>query len=87
MEIDYDKVEYVTNRRLTNKAGEETGHIKMYSYDNNNFHYYLHCPYCGEEQEDDIQLEKRPFYIPCRHCERKSLVEKLTNKVKKEAKA
>lgn len=75
--IDYDKVEYVTNRRLPNDADELTGHIKMYSYDNINFTYTLKCPHCGEVTKGDKEMENRPYYIKCPECEENNLVRKL----------
>ncbi|MDY6774208.1 MAG: hypothetical protein SVS85_03320, partial [Candidatus Nanohaloarchaea archaeon] len=61
--VDYDRVEYVTNRRLPNDEDELTGHIKMYSYDEVKFHFTLECPYCGETSEGTTKLENRPYYV------------------------
>lgn len=75
--IDYDRVEYATNRKLPNDDGELTGHIKMYSYDDVNFHYTLTCPHCGTEQKGEKKMENRPYYIKCTECEQNTLVRKL----------
>lgn len=75
--IDFDKVEYVTNRKLPNDDGELTGHIKMYSYDNVDFHYTLNCPHCGEETEGEKTMENRPYYIKCSECGENNLVRKM----------
>lgn len=76
-DIDFDRVEYVTNRRLPNDDGELTGHIKMYSYDELNFHYTLECPYCGAETQGEREMENRPYYIRCSECEENNLIRKM----------
>ncbi len=76
-EIDFDKVEYVTNRKLPNDDGELTGHIKMYSYDNVTFHYTLECPHCGETTEGEREMPNRPYYIKCSACGENNLVRKM----------
>lgn len=76
-DIDYDKIEYATNRKLTNDDDEETGHIKMYSYDGVNFTYTMICPYCGAETEGEKEMKNRPYYIRCSECEKSSLIRKL----------
>lgn len=76
-EIDYDKIEYATNRELPNDDGELTGWIKMFSYDNVNFKYIMKCPYCGAETEGEKEMPNRPYYIKCSECETSSLVRKL----------
>lgn len=76
-DIDFDRVEYATNRKLPNEAGELTGHIKMYSYDDVQFHYTLTCPHCGEEQEGEKEMPNRPYYIKCKHCEENNLIRKM----------
>ncbi len=84
-DIDYDKIEYATNRKLPDDDGEMTGWIKMFSYDNENFKYTMKCPYCGEEQEGEKEMPNRPYYIKCSECETSSLIRKLKgsgNKVK-----
>jgi hypothetical protein len=86
-EIDFEEMEYVTNRKLENDEGEMTGHIKMYSYDGEHFTYALQCPYCEEKSSGDIHLPKRPFWIPCDHCDRKSNVKRLKDAVEKENKS
>lgn len=75
--IDFDRVEYATNRKLPNDDDELTGHIKMYSYDNVNFTYTLQCPYCGETSKGRKEMENRPYYIKCDNCGENSLVRKM----------
>lgn len=85
-DIDFDEVEYVSNRRLPNDEGELTGHIKMWSYDDVNFHYILECPYCGAETNGEKEMPNRPYYIKCPECEENNLVRKMKgqgSKVKK----
>lgn len=75
--VDYDRIEYASNRKLPNDDGELTGHMKIYSYDGVNFHYEMTCPYCGAETEGDTKMEHRPYYVNCEECDRSSLVRKL----------
>jgi len=77
MEIDYDRIKYVTNRALENDKGEKTGHILMYSYDEINFEYKMKCPYCGAEQEGVTTFTRRPYRIECKSCGRKILIKRL----------
>ncbi|MCJ7429368.1 MAG: hypothetical protein MUP66_03170 [Candidatus Nanohaloarchaeota archaeon QJJ-5] len=76
-DIDFDELEYATNRKLPNDDDELTGHIKMYSYDGVNFSYQMTCPYCGAETEGEKEMPNRPYYIKCSECETSSLVRKL----------
>jgi len=76
-DIDYDRLEYATNRKLPNDDGEQTGHIKMFSYDGEDFHYEMECPYCGATTEGKKHMPNRPYYIKCAECETSSLVRKL----------
>lgn len=76
-DVDFDEVEYVTNRKLPDDDGELTGHIKMYSYDNVTFHYTLECPYCGAETEGTKEMPNRPYYIKCGECGENNLVRKM----------
>ncbi|MBY6293887.1 hypothetical protein GLU60_00660 [Nanohaloarchaea archaeon H01] len=73
-DVDFDRVEYATNRELENDDGEKTGHIKMFSYDNELFFYELTCPYCGHEFEDEGELGSRPWWIECPECTRSTNV-------------
>ncbi|MFB6167197.1 MAG: hypothetical protein ABEJ62_02960 [Candidatus Nanohaloarchaea archaeon] len=75
--IDYDRIEYVTNRKLPNDEGELTGRIKMYSYDDVHFHYTLECPHCGEVTEGEKKMENRPYYIKCEECGENNLIRKM----------
>ncbi len=76
-EIDFDRVEYATNRKLPNDEDELTGHIQMFSYDGENFKYKLECPYCGAETEGEKNMPNRPYYIKCSECENSSLIQKM----------
>ncbi len=76
-EVDYERLEYATNRKLANDDGELTGHIKMYSYDNENFKYQLKCAYCGAETEGEKEMPNRPYYIKCSECGENHLIRKL----------
>jgi predicted nucleic acid-binding Zn ribbon protein len=76
-DIDFDRVEYATNRKLPNDDGELTGHIKMYSYDDVNFTYTMTCPHCGTEQEGEKEMPNRPYYIKCEECGENNLVRKM----------
>lgn len=76
-DIDYDQVDYMTNRKLKNDEDEEKGWIKMFSYDNVNFTYEMKCPYCGTEQEGETEMENRPYYIKCQECGENNLIRKL----------
>ncbi|MDY6768656.1 MAG: hypothetical protein SVW02_00945 [Candidatus Nanohaloarchaea archaeon] len=76
-DVDFDEVEYVTNRRLPNDEDELTGHILMYSYDEVTFHYTLECPYCGEVTEGTKEMENRPYYIKCSECGENNLIRKM----------
>jgi len=70
-EIDYERTEYVTNREVQNDEGEMTGRVKMFSYDNEMFHYQIKCPYCEHDFEGGSQeLGSRPWWIECPECER-----------------
>ncbi len=85
-EIDYDRAEYVTNRKLEDDKGEETGRIKMFSYDNETFHFQMKCPYCGNEFERSEELGSRPWWIECPECERSSNVKRIKDAAKRKIK-
>lgn len=76
-EIDFDRVEYATNRKVENDEGEETGHIQMFSYDNETFIYELTCPYCQHTFEGEDQLGSRPWWIECPECGRSTNVYRI----------
>ncbi|MDY6778572.1 MAG: hypothetical protein SVU32_07945, partial [Candidatus Nanohaloarchaea archaeon] len=57
--------------------GELTGHIKMYSYDGETFHYEMTCPYCGAETEGTTEIPNKPRYVNCKECGTSSLVRKM----------
>jgi ssDNA-binding Zn-finger/Zn-ribbon topoisomerase 1 len=85
-EIDYEKAEYVTNREVENDEGEKTGRVKMFSYDNETFHYQITCPYCGHEWEDSEELGSRPWWIECPECGRSTNVNRIKDAKKREIK-
>jgi transposase-like protein len=85
-EIDWERTEYVTNRELENDEGEETGRLKMFSYDNETYHFQMTCPYCGHEFEDSEDLGSRPWWIECPECERSTNVYRIKDKKKREIK-
>ncbi|AOV95217.1 hypothetical protein AQV86_04845 [Nanohaloarchaea archaeon SG9] len=84
-DVDYDRVEYATNRKVENDEGEETGHIKMFSYDYENFFFELTCPYCQHEFErHDVELGSRPWWIECPECTRSTNVYRIKDKAERE---
>ncbi len=85
-DIDYDKAEYVTNRELPNDDGEKTGRVKMFSYDNETYHYQIKCPYCGHQFENSEKLGSRPWWIECPECGRSSNVKRIKDAAKKDIK-
>lgn len=77
MEIDYDRIKYATHRALENEKKEQKGELKMFSYDHIIFHYWMKCPFCGQEQESKTRFEKRPYRLVCVSCGKKILVAKM----------
>ena len=78
--IDYNRVQYVTNRKLKNKEKEETGSIMMFSYDRKTFYFKMKCPFCGSNQEGEEHFTRKPYYVLCKTCGKKSRIEKLNRK-------
>jgi hypothetical protein len=85
-EIDYERTEYVTNREVQNDEGEMTGRVKMFSYDNEMFHYQIKCPYCEHDFEGSQELGSRPWWIECPECERSTNVNRIKDAAKKKIK-
>jgi hypothetical protein len=85
-EIDYEKTEYATNRRVENDEGEKTGRVKMFSYDNEKFHYEITCPYCKNTWEDSQELGQRPWWIECPDCTRSINVNRIKDAAEREFK-
>jgi len=85
-EIDFDRVEYTTNRELQDDDGEKNGHLKMFSYDTETYHYQITCPYCGGEFEGSDELGNRPWWIECPECERSINVYRIKDAKKREIK-
>ncbi|MFB6202964.1 MAG: hypothetical protein ABEK01_00575 [Candidatus Nanohaloarchaea archaeon] len=85
-DIDFDRVEYATNREVENDEGEKTGRVKMFSYDNETFFYELKCPYCQHEFEGEDELGQRPWWIECPECGRSTNVYRIKDKEEKKFK-
>ena len=85
-EIDFDRVEYATNREIENDEGEKTGYVKMFSYDTENFFYEIECPYCQNKFEGEQELGSRPWWIECPDCTRSINVYRIKDKAEKKVK-
>lgn len=85
-EIDFDRVEYATNREIENDEGEKTGYVKMFSYDTENFFYEIECPYCQNTFEGEQELGSRPWWIECPDCTRSINVYRIKDKAEKKVK-
>jgi len=73
-----EDVDYFTNRPLENENGERTGKIIMFRLKGETkFQYKMICPFCGKEQEGSIEFKRRPYRVPCKHCNKKILIERL----------
>lgn len=78
---------YLTRRKLANKSGEEAGEIVLWKRRGEvESSYMLRCPFCGEEQQGKILLEKRPYRVKCSKCEKTINLPKLIDEAKKESK-
>ncbi len=86
LDLEYDKIEYATNRELENDEGESTGFAKVASYDMETFMYVIKCPYCGNEFKDEEKLGNRPWWINCPSCDRSSNIYRIKDKAEKEIK-
>ena len=85
-EIDFDRVEYATNREVENDEGETTGYIKMFSYDTETYFYELVCPHCEHKFEGEQELGSRPWWIECPECGRSTNVYRIKDKEEKKVK-
>jgi peptide subunit release factor 1 (eRF1) len=85
-EIDYERTEYVTNREVENDEGERIGRVKMFSYDNEMFHYQITCPYCQNKWEGSQELGVRPWWIECPECTRSINVNRIKDAAERDIK-
>jgi hypothetical protein len=78
---------YLTKRKLTNKAGDESGEIILWKRkEAEESEYVLRCPFCMIEQEGRVILQRRPYRVRCSSCDRSITLPKLQNQAKKERK-
>ncbi len=73
-----NEMNYFTNRKLENEAGEKTGRLLMYRIKGREeFEVKMTCPFCGAQQKQSIVFEKRPYRMKCKECEKIIKVPKL----------
>lgn len=78
---------YLTRRKLKNAVDEESGEVFIWKRKSEEeSHYLLKCPFCGEEQEGSTLLVKRPYRIKCSLCGKSISLPKLVDLAKKESK-
>ncbi|MBL7160836.1 MAG: hypothetical protein ISS93_03235 [Candidatus Aenigmarchaeota archaeon] len=71
---------YVTNRTLVNKAGKESGRMRvMVKVGSTQAEGDYHCPECGHDGKVS-QAFKRPFTIRCGKCNVLIRMPRLKNK-------
>ncbi|MFH1774306.1 MAG: hypothetical protein ABH874_05035 [Methanobacteriota archaeon] len=71
---------YLTRRKI------ETGEIFLWKRKSEEqSHYLLKCPFCGEEQEGSTVLVKRPYRVKCPGCGKSIALPKLADLAKKES--
>jgi ribosomal protein S27E len=76
---------YLTKRKLKNKEGKETGEIFLWRrVDEEESNYVMKCPFCAQEQQGSILLNRRPYRVKCSACGRTINLPKLVDKAKKE---
>ena len=85
-DIDFERVEYSTNRKIENDEGEKTGRVQMFSYDTETYHFDIKCPYCGNQWEGSQELGQRPWWIECPECTRSINVNRIKDAVEREIK-
>ncbi len=86
LDLDYDRLDYATNREMENDEGEKTGFAKVASYDMENFMYVIKCPYCGHTFKGEGELGSRPWWIECPECTRSSNIYRIKDKAEKKVK-
>jgi ribosomal protein S27E len=75
---------YLTKRKLTNKEGKETGEIFLWKErGEKESRYVMKCPFCKEEQDGVVVLERRPYRVRCSKCDRSITLPKLRDEAKK----
>ncbi|NOX71656.1 MAG: hypothetical protein GXO64_03070 [Candidatus Micrarchaeota archaeon] len=80
------KYRFVTNRVVSNKAGEGTGRVKAYvPVDSDIVHIEYKCPECGFSEKTE-QEWKRPFNVKCSNCGYLMRIARLKDQIKKEKK-
>lgn len=73
---------YLTKRRL-----EENGEIILWKETGKGeSNYVMRCPYCAEEQQGSVILEKRPYRVQCSKCGKSISLQKLLDQAKRERK-
>jgi DNA-directed RNA polymerase subunit RPC12/RpoP len=80
------KFRYITNRTLTNKAGKESGKIRVVVPINCNTAYVEYvCPECGHCAKV-TQTWQRPFAVKCEKCSFLMRVPSMKAEIKKKGK-
>ena len=85
-DIDFERVEYSTNREIENDEGEKTGRVQMFSYDTELYYYDITCPYCGNQWEGQQELGQRPWWIECPECTRSINVNRIKDAMERKIK-
>ncbi len=81
------KYRYITNRTLTNKAGEEKGMIAVIvPKDSDMARVKYRCPECGYSEQTEKEW-KRPFSVKCSKCGFLIRLPRLMDEFKREKKA
>lgn len=76
---------YLTKRKLSNKAGDESGEIILWKRkEEEESEYVLRCPFCQVEQEGRVTLQRRPYRVRCSSCDKSIVLPKLLSQAKKE---
>lgn len=78
---DINELAYVTNRKLQNDDGENTGTVFMWRKKGEEVsNYRLKCPYCESEEESSVVFKKRPYRVRCSNCGKSIMIAKLSKK-------
>ncbi len=86
LDLDYDRLDYATNREMENDEGEKIGFAKVASYDMETFMYVIKCPYCEHTFKGEEKLGSRPWWIECPECGRSSNIYRIKDKAEKKFK-
>ena len=74
----------ISSRRLKNKAGQETGRLKvLVRTGSTTAETSYKCPECLNEGQINLEWQ-RPFVVACQKCSGKMKMEKLKKEMKKE---